>query len=194
MKKLSLSKTLCLILTLIITVVMSACSSTTNSNLPSNASEDELKLINYIIDNGSYDEDDKEYSIHESTNEAGMDFLYSISYNTETKKLTFRDTSSISSGMTITTMEYEYSADEQNISVNMVIGKGKAISSKGIIYPATYTNSNKTIHFFESTYNNANLKSICETSVYQMLTHCQLLMIDADTGMVPFGFEKGLFK
>ena len=91
-------------------------------------------------------------------------------------------------------MNYEYGAKEQSVSINMAISGGKGISSKGIIYPATYTNSNKTIHSFESSYGDTRMKSICETSVYQMLTHCQLIMIDADTGMVPFGFEKGLFK
>lgn len=165
-----------------------------NSILPSNANEDELKLVNYIIENGNYNEEDKAYSVSESTNEAGIDFHYSIIYNTETKNLTFRDTSSISSGLTITTMNYEYGAEEQSVSINMAISGGYGVSSKGIIYPATYTSSNKTIHSFESSYSDTRTKSICETSVYQMLTHCQLIMIDADTGMVPFGFEKGLFK
>lgn len=165
-----------------------------NSILPTNANEDELKLINYIIENGSYDEADKEYSVSEITNEAGIDFHYSITYNIETKELTFRDTSLISSGMTITTMDYEYGAKEQRVSINMAVSGGKGISSEGVIYPATYTSSNKTIHSFESSYVDTRMKGICETSVYQMLTHCQLIMIDAETGMVPFGFEKGLFK
>ena len=165
-----------------------------NSILPTNANEDELKLINYIIENGSYDEEDKEYSVSEMTNEAGMNFHYSITYNTETKKLIFRDTSSISSGMTITTMYYEYGAEEQHVSITMAIEGGNGVASKGVIYPATYSSSSRTIHSFESTYSDTRMKTICETSVYQMLTHCQLIMIDADTGMVSFGFEKGLFK
>lgn len=165
-----------------------------SSILPANANEDELKLINYIIENGIYDEDNKEYFISETTTEAGIDFQYSITYNTKTKKLTFRDTSLISSGMTITTMNYEYGAEEQSVSVNMAISGGNGVTSKGVIYPATYTNSNRTIYSFESSYSDTRMKSICETSVYQMLTHCQLIMIYAGTGMVSFGFENGLFK
>ena len=164
------------------------------SILPTNANDDELKLINYIIENGNYDEADKEYSVSEITNEAGIDFHYSITYNIDTKELIFRDTSLISSGMTITTMNYEYGAKEQRVSINMAISGGKGVSSEGVIYPATYTYSNKTIHSFESSYGDTKMKSICETSVYQMLSHCQLIMIDAETGMIPFGFEKGLFK
>lgn len=166
------------------------------SILPTNANDDELKLINYIIENGEYDSKNKVYAIDESTMESGIYFNYIIEYSTETKKLTFKENQYVSeiSTATYTTMYYEYGAKEQKIEVNMVMDSKYGVKSSGIIRPATYTSSNRTIYSFESTSTNANIQSICENNVYAMLSHCQLLMIDADTGLVPFGFEKGLFK
>lgn len=173
---------------------MSIFASCSSSKLPDNANEDELKLIDYIIENGEYDSEEKTYTIQESTSEAGMNFTYGIRYSEGTKKLTFIERSSISSGTTYTYMHYEYGAKSQKVEIKMEIGSSNTITASGIIYPATYTQSNKTISSFESSYSYGTMQSICEGNVYTMLTHCQLLMIDAGTGLVPFGFEKGLFK
>lgn len=183
-----------ILLLLVAILSMSIFASCSSSKLPDNANEDELKLINYIIENGEYDSEEKTYTIQESTSEAGMNFTYGIRYSEETKKLTFIERSSISSGATYTYMHYEYGAKSQKVEIKMEIGSSNTITASGIIYPATYTQSNQTISSFESSYSYATLQSICEGNVYTMLTHCQLLMIDADTELVPFGFEKGLFK
>ena len=180
-----------LLVTTLLISVFTGCSS---SKLPDNANDDELKLINYIIENGEYNSEEKTYTIQESANEAGMNFTYGIRYSEKTKKLTFIERSSISSGTTYTYMHYEYGAKSQKVEIKMEIGSSNTITASGIIYPATYTQSNQTISSFESSYSYATMQSICEGNVYTMLTHCQLLMIDADTGLVPFGFEKGLFK
>ena len=158
--------------------------------------KDEQKLIDYILENGEYDSENKVYFIDESTMESGIYFNYIIEYSTQTKKLTFKENQYVSeiSTATYTTMYYEYGAKEQKIEVNMVMDSKYGVKSSGIIRSATYTSSNRTIYSFESTSTNANIQSICEIDVYSMLSHCQLLMIDADTGLVPFGFEKGLFK
>ena len=183
-----------ILLLLVATLSISVFVGCSSSKLPDNANEDELKLINYIIENGEYDSEEKNYTIQESTSEAGMNFTYGIRYSKETKKLTFIERSSISSGATYTYMHYEYGAKSQKVEIKMEIGSSNTITASGIIYPATYTKSNQTISSFESSYSYATMQSICEGNVYTMLTHCQLLMIDADTGLVPFGFEKGLFK
>lgn len=158
--------------------------------------KDEQKLIEYILENGEYDSKNKVYAIDESTIESGIYFNYIIEYSTETKKLTFKENQYVSeiSTATYTTMYYEYGAKEQKVEVNMLMDLKYGVKSSGIIRSATFTSSNRTIYSFESTSNNANIQSICENNVYTMLSHCQLLMIDADTGLVPFGFEKGLFK
>lgn len=168
-------------------------SSSINNNKPNEA---EQKLIDYILENGEYDSKNKVYAIDESTMESGIYFNYIIEYSTKTKKMAFKENQYVSeiSTATFTTMYYEYGAKEQKIEVNMVMDSKYGVKSSGIIRPATYTNSNRTIYSFESTSTNANIQSICENNVYSMLSHCQLLMIDADTGLVPFGFEKGLFK
>lgn len=168
-------------------------SSSINNNKPN---EVEQKLIDYIIENGEYNSKNKVYAIGESTMESGIYFNYIIEYSTETKKLTFKENQYVSEISTAiyTTMYYEYGAKEQKIEVNMVMDSKYGVKSSGVIRPATYTSSNRTIYSFESTSTNANIQSICENNVYAMLSHCQLLMIDADTGLVPFGFEKGLFK
>ena len=190
--KYSLNKIILFLIVVVLSVsVFAGCSS---SKLPNNANEDELKLINYIMENGEYDSKEKTYTIQETTTEAGMNFTYGIRYSEETKKLTFIERSSISSGTTYTYMHYEYGAKSQKVEIRMEIGSSNTITASGVIYPATYTQSNQTISSFESSYSYSTMQAICEGNVYTMLTHCQLLMIDADTGLVPFGFEKGLFK
>ena len=78
-----------ILLLLVATLSMSVFVGCSSSMLPDNANEDELKLINYIIENGEYDSEEKTYTIQESTSEAGMNFTYGIRYSKETKKLTF---------------------------------------------------------------------------------------------------------
>ena len=190
-KKFHIKTILFLLVSMFVISALVGCSS---SKLPDNANEAELKLINYIIENGDYDSKEKTYTLQESTTEVGMNFTYGIRYSEETKKLTFIEKSSISSGTTYTYMHYEYGAKSQKVEIKMVIGSSNTITASGIIYPATYTQSNQTISSFEASYSYGTMQSICEGNVYTMLTHCQLLMIDAGTGLVPFGFEKGLFK
>lgn len=182
-----------IIVSTVITTILIGCSASTNVSQPN---EDEQKLIDYILKNGEYDSKNKVYAIDESTKESGIYFNYIVEYSMKTKKLTFKENQYVSgiSTATYTTMYYEYGAKEQKIAINMVMDSKYVVKSSGIIRPATYTNSNRTIYSFESTSTNAHIQSICETNVYSMLSHCQLLMIDADTGLVPFGFEKGLFK
>lgn len=158
--------------------------------------KDEQKLIDYILENGEYDPETKVCTIDESVVESGIYFNYIIEYSTQTKKLTFKENQYVSDISTaiFTTMYYEYGAKEQKVEINMVMDSKYGVKSSGIIRSATYTSSNRTIYSFESTSTNANIQSICENNVYSMLSHCQLLMIDADTGLVPFGFKKGLFK
>lgn len=165
-----------------------------NSELSPNANDDELQLIEYIIENGNFDSEKDTYTISESTMESEIYFNYSIEYDTKNQALIFKESSYVSGGITYAYMYYEYGANKQNVEITMLIDSDKAIKSTGVIYTDTYTSSNRTIHFFESTYEHDHLQNICESNIYTMLHHCQLLMIDAGTGLKPFGFEKGLYS
>lgn len=186
----------CILMSSILTFLLCSCSFIKIS-APSNINESEEKLINYILENGKNINEGECFSISDNTIESGFSFTTTIEYNTSTQKITFKDTSYISGAFTSAYMYYEYGANEQKVEIKMSINPNSAnkrstISSKGIIYPATYTRLNQTIYSFESSYDHNKLQPICETAVYQMLTHCQLLMLNAQTGLVPFGFEKGI--
>ena len=186
-------KRLSLLLLVILLGFCGSCSQFLSSNNLSQANEDEVKLVDYIIENGTYNEESKTYAILETADVEGENLLSTISYNKETQGLTFAMYITAADGLLIS-MDYIYGSDEQNVTMTIAMGNNEGIALKGIIYPATYTSSNRTIYSFESTYEEEGLNDMFEDMLYIMLTQCQLLMIDADVSIKSFGFEKGLFE
>ena len=151
-------------------------------------------LIACIIKTGSFDVDNNVYFIDNSVQYGGITFHCFIEYSADTKKLTFKEIQNMPtiSIVSTITMQYKFGAKKQKIDIVMLGDSKHTVKFSGIIYPATYTGSDRTLHSFKAMKKDSEMKSMCEECVYYMMAHCHFLMMDYDLGFDMLGFKKGI--
>lgn len=194
MMKLKTNKYCVLFLVFLLVITFTGCGNSEHES--NNEQQQEVEDIGqYIIEHGTED-DDGVYSISEiSAKLSEMGEYYWITYNQDNKSLNFGCMTVSDDTKMLVSMDYEPGSTTQQIDIVLVDTENAPVySAIAVIDITDYGFSNKRFTEYECDVTNDNLQSGFETATYEMLMNCQLLLIDARSGLVPLGFEGNLYE
>lgn len=152
-------------------------------------------VIDYARIHGEYNAEKNIYSYFDSNyTNGGLYRYFKITYHAKTNEIVFSELSLDEDATVRIEMAVKPNSFIQNVSMSVKFDNEEIYhTASGTIYSKSFSSSNHKIHSFTTDVTNEYLtdsvKSIFEDATYLMLVDCQLLLIDAGTGLVPFGFE-----
>lgn len=182
---------------LVTILLLASCASTPTE--PSEQQQLVEEIGEYIVSNGEQSDDKDIYYYGEfdmkSSDSENMGEYYRLDYDASKKVLTFGCMTVLDDGTMMVTMDYEPDSTIQTISFGFFRdGSENVFTATAEIDISKYTGTNKGFVEFEASPAEDVFQEMSEATAYEMLCNCQLLLIDAGAGLVPLGFEKGLFN
>lgn len=192
--KLKTKKCCALLLALLMAITFTGCGDSVHKGNDEQQQEVE-NIGQYIIEHGTED-DDGVYSISEASAKLSeIEEYYRITYDEDNKTLNFGCMTASDDTKMLISMDYEPGLTTQQIDIVLVDTENAPVySATAAIDITDYGFSSKMFTEYECDVTNDNLQSGFETATYEMLMNCQLLLIDARSGLVPLGFEGNLYE